>query len=73
MKVNWNLIAVVVLVLILGVIVGGLVMLRHDMSVVRRDMATLHDDAATLHDDAAALHDDMSVVKGILEPWLPGN
>lgn len=67
MRADWKaIVTILLLVLLLGTAVGYLIVLHNDLTAARRDMATLHDDAATLHED-------MSVVKDILEPWLPGN
>ena len=67
MRADWKtIVTILLLVLSLGTAVGYLIVLHNDLTAARRDMATLHDDAATLHED-------MSVVRDILEPWLPGN
>jgi amino acid permease len=67
MRADWKtIVTILLLVLLLGTAVSYLIVLHNDLTVARRDMATLHD-------DAAALHEDMSVVKDVLEPWLPGN
>jgi hypothetical protein len=60
MKVDWKtIVTTLLLVLLLGTAVCYLIVLHNDLTAARRDMATLHD--------------DMSVVKDILEPWVPGD
>lgn len=54
------------LVLLLATAIAYLIVIHNDLTAARGDMATLHD-------DAVALHEDMSVVRDVLEPWLPGN
>jgi hypothetical protein len=65
MKVNWNMIVVV---LFLGVAVGGLVVLHCDLNNIRDDLAALHQEVGSVDARLSGFEADMDNMNSVVPP-----